>query len=81
MDVPFPKDKVNSIITRDKSKTELAQNLHGCAFSPAISTFQKSVNNGNFITWPGIDTLNFERIIATPQATQLGHLDQERQNV
>ena len=59
-DVPFPTQKMNYAITRDKSKTELAQFLHGCAFSPAISTFQTSINKGNFITWPGISQLNFK---------------------
>ena len=59
-DVPFPAEKINYIITRDKSQTELAQFLHGCAFSPAISTFQTSINKGNFITWPGISQLNFK---------------------
>ena len=69
------------IIYRDKSKTELAQFLHSYAFSPSISTFQKSINKGNFITWPGIDGLSFKKIIGSPLATELGHLDQERKNL
>ena len=48
-DIPFPNQKMNYIITRDKSKTELAQFLHGCAFPPAILTFQTAINKGNFI--------------------------------
>ena len=92
-DVPFPTNngmyyiknkvlpKVNYIITRDKSKTELAQFLHATAFSPRISTFQKSINKGNFITWPGIDELSFKKLIGSPLATELGHLDQERKNL
>ena len=39
------------------------------------------MNNGNFITWSGIDTLKFKKLICTPQATHLGHLDQERENL
>ena len=80
-DVPFPTEKNNYIITRDKSKTELAQFLHGCAFSPSVSTFQRAISNGNFITWPGIDTLNFKKLLGTPEPTLLGHLDQERKNL
>ena len=80
-DVPFPEQKMNFIITRDKSKTDLAQFLHGCAFLPAISTFQTSINKGNFITWPGISQLHLKKLIGTPMVTNLGHLDQERKNV
>ena len=69
------------LISRDKSKTELAQFLHACAFSPSISTFQKIINKGNFVTWPGIDELNFKNLIGSPLATQLGHIDQERKNL
>jgi len=62
-DVPFPDSKMNYIVTKDKDKLELAQYLHGCAFSPSITTFQKSINKGNFITWPGIDTINFKKVL------------------
>ena len=80
-DIPFPDSKMNYIVTKDKDKLELAQYLHGCAFSPAITTFQKSINKGNFITWPGIDTINFKKVLGTPIATHCGHLDQERKNM
>lgn len=83
-DVPFTttgSQKINYIISRDRNKTELAQYLHGCAFSPVISTFQQCINNGNFITWPGIDDLNFKKLIDHTEATIKGHLDQERKNI
>ena len=69
------------IITKDKTKTELARYLHGTTFCPSISTFTKAVRNGNFVTWPGIDTLNFDKRIGTTITTELGHLDQERKNL
>jgi len=52
-DVPFPSPqhvmkKTNYIIRQDQNKTELAQYLHACAFSPAISTFQYAIKNGFF---------------------------------
>lgn len=72
---------VNYIITKDKSKSELAQYLHSAAFSPTISTFQKAINNGIFLTWPGIENINFDKFIKTSRATELGHLDQERKNL
>ena len=69
------------IITKDKSKTDLARYLHATAFSPSITTFIKAIKNENFITWPGIDTLNFATLLGTTKATELGHLDQERANL
>ena len=72
---------MNYIISQDKDKTELAQYLHGCVFSPVISTFQKCIKKGNFISWPGIDNLNFKKLIKTTEPTLKGHLDQERKNV
>ena len=59
-DVSFHQNKMNFIIHRDKSKIELTKYLHGCVFSPKISTFQNSINKENFITWPGIDTIKFK---------------------
>ena len=72
---------LNYIITKDKSKTDLVRYLHATAFSPSITTFIKAIKNENFITWPGIDTLNFATLLGTTKATELGHLDQERANL
>ena len=55
------------MITKDKTKTDLARYLHGTAFSPRISTFAKAIRNGNFVTWPGIEDLNFKNLLAPPQ--------------
>ena len=77
----FLNHKANYIITKDKSKTELAQYLHATAFSPSISTFVKAIEKGNFVTWPGIAELNFKKLLGTTLATEKGHLDQERKNL
>lgn len=37
--------------------------------------------NENFITWPGIESLNFNTLLGTSKASELGHLDQERSNL
>ena len=71
----------NYIITKDKSKTILAQYLHATAFSPPLSTFDYAIKNGNFITWPGIDNLNFKKLIDTTTALEKGHMDQERKKL
>lgn len=73
--------KINYIIQRDKTKSDLAQYLHACAFSPVISTFQKCIRKGNFISWPGINDLNFEKLIGANESTIKGHLKQERSNL
>ena len=44
-----------SIIIKDKTKTELIQYLHGCSLSPTSSNLLKTINNGNFLTWPGLN--------------------------
>ena len=72
------KNNMNYIITKDKSKTELAQYLLATAYSPAISTFEYAIDNGNFVTWPGITELNFKKLIVTMIPIEKGHMDQER---
>ena len=52
---------MNCIIQKYKSNNDLARYLHGSTFSPVTSTFQQSTNNGNFITWPRADAIDFEK--------------------
>jgi hypothetical protein len=75
------KQQLNAIIRKDISKTQLVQYLHGCCGSPVVSTWNKAVRNGNFVTWPGIDTLPLEAHLPKSKATAMGHLDQERKNL
>ena len=69
------------IIRRNKTKHELAKYLHKCAFSPSITTFQKAIRKGHFITWPGIENMNFPKFIENILPTAKGHIDQERANL
>ena len=71
----------NYISILDKSKFELAQYLYGCLFAPAIPTVEAAIRNGNLISWPGIDFINFKKYVGTNVAHEKGHLDQERQNL
>ena len=73
--------KINYIITKDKSKSDLAQYMLATAFSPAISTLKTAVDNGNFVTWPGINELNFEKLLGTTIPIEKVHMDQERKNL
>ena len=40
------------------SKASLIQYLHQAAFSPPKATLLKSVNNNQFVTWPGLTVVN-----------------------
>ena len=44
-----------AIITKNKKKTELIKYPHGYCFSLTPRTFLKSIKNGNFLTWPGLN--------------------------
>ena len=72
---------MNYIITKDKSKSDLAQYLLATAYSPAISTFEYAIANGNFVTWPGITEVNFKNLIGTTLPIEKGHMDQEKKNL
>jgi hypothetical protein len=63
--------QLNAIIRKDVSKTNLAQHLCGCLGSPV----------GNFITWPGIDTLSIDAHLPKNIASAKGPMDQERKNL
>ena len=69
------------IIWRDKTKTKLVEYFHKCAFSPSLSTFQRAIRKGHFLTWPGINDINLEKNIMNLVPTAKGHLDQERSNL
>jgi hypothetical protein len=75
-----PPHQLNAIIRKNQSKTELVQYPHGCCGSPGLSTWKKAIKNGNFITWPGIDSISLSRLPKSI-ASAKGHLDQERKNL
>ena len=71
----------NAIIRKDKSKAELAAYLHACAGSPPLDSFIRARNKGNFVTWPGIDAIDFKKHLEPTIATAKGHLSQEKANL
>jgi hypothetical protein len=76
-----PQNQINAIIRKDISKTQLVQYLYGCCGSPVVTTWIKAIKNGNFITWPGLDTLSIEAHLPKSIDSAKGHLDQERKNL
>jgi hypothetical protein len=73
--------QLNATIRKDISKTNLVQYLHGCLGSPVVSTWKLAIAKGNFITWPGIDTLSIDAHLPKNIASAKGHMDQERKNL
>ena len=69
------------IITKNKSKTNLAGYLHATAFSPSITTFTKAIKNNVFVIWSGIENVKYTTLLGKTTATELGHLVQERLNL
>jgi hypothetical protein len=73
--------QLNATIRKDIGKTNLVQCLCGCLGSPVVSTWKLAIANGNFITWPGIDTLSIDAHLPKNIATAKGHMEQERKNL
>ena len=74
-------EKNNVIIRKDHKKEELAQFLHAAVFSPVLSTFIKAIDNGHFVSWPGLTTKLVKRHLTNILATSKGHISQERQKL
>ena len=72
---------MNYIVRRDKNASDLAQYLQVCAFAPIISTFEACIKKGNFISWPGIENINFIKVLISTEVTIKGHLDKKRKNL
>jgi hypothetical protein len=55
--------------------------LHKALFSPTKAAMLQAVKYGHLITWPGLaeDTIN-KHLKLTP-ATDMGHMNQRRQNI
>ena len=73
--------QANMLVRRDTTKTELAEYYHKCMCSPTLTTLQQAVQKGHLHSWPGIQNLNFKKLINDILPTAKGHLDQERKNL
>ena len=68
--------RLNLIMHKNTTKTELATYLHACCFSPVPNTFINAIKNGNFLSWPGL-TANLISKMPPSINTAKGHLNQE----
>ena len=73
--------KLNVLVPKCQTKTELAQFYHAAICSPVLRTLQQAIHNDHFLSWPGIDKINFEKYITDTLAIDKGHLDHERKNL
>ena len=78
---PAPTQTLNALIQVNKNKSDLASYLHACLFSPCPATLQKAVRKNFLLTWPGIETINFDKYVGDNIATAKGHMSQERKNL
>ena len=67
-----------SIITKEKTKTELIQYLHGCYFIPTPRNVLTAKKNGKFLSSPGLNNQHLLKHIPPRIATSRGHMDLER---
>ena len=79
--LPDKSHKLQVIIKKHQPATELAQYLHAACFSPVISTWIKTINNNNFITWPGLTAELIKKHLPVSSSTVQGHLHRERENL
>ena len=72
--------KVNAVIRRDKTRSQLGTYLHATCGSPPPSTFFRAIKKGNLLSWPGITNIKPIDVPYTIE-TAKGHLDAERKNL
>ena len=73
--------KKNALISTNKTKAQIANYLHACLFSPCPSTLQKAIQNKFLLMWPGIDKINFYKLVPHAIPKSKGHMSQERKNL
>ena len=69
---------MNIIIRKNQAKTDLIRYLHGCCFFPTKNTWIEAINNGHFISWPGLTAELVRKHLPPSIETAKGHLNQER---
>ena len=66
---------------KGQENTKLIQYLHECCFRPTPRNFLKTIKNGNFLTWTGLNNQQLLRHLNPSITTALGHMYQERKNL
>ena len=69
------------LLSAEIKKTELIQYLHILCFIHTPRTYLKEIKNVDFITWSGLNNLRLLKHLLPRIETNLGHLDQEINNL
>ena len=72
---------LNVILQKSKTKFQLATFYHGAMCSPVLTTLQNAIRNNHLVSWPAIHKINFLSNIVDTRATDICHLDQEKNNL
>ena len=75
------KQLANGAIKNVKTKQDLAEFLHACAYSPEPSTLLRAIERGHFTSWPGLTSSLVTKHLPKSLATSKGHLRMEQQNI
>ena len=73
--------KLNVILKKSTTKSDLAKYYHACCFSPLKSTLTTAIKQGHFLGWPGLTEALIQRFLPNSIATAKGHLNQEKKNL
>jgi hypothetical protein len=68
-------------VYEQKSIKDTITYVHACCVSPVTDTWLKSIQNGQFATWPSVTVENVRKYLGKSDATAKCHLNQIRQNI
>jgi hypothetical protein len=75
------RDEITSNVYEINKVQDAIQYPHAAAGSPVPSTFIKSIEAGNFVTWPTLTAQHVRKYLENSEATLKGHLNKIRKNV
>lgn len=78
MNVPTQDHQLNGIMQDKRTKKELIDYLHGCAFSPVASTWIRAIKKGHFEGWPGLSEELVKKHLSPSINTVMGHMKSKK---
>lgn len=77
----YTSNKANVIIRKKQTKIDLANYLHATCLNPPTTTFLRAINNGHFISWPGLNHKLVSKLLPKSMCTYQGHMKSEKQGL
>ena len=78
---PSPDTFSAHLVHEITTQKDFVQYLHCADFSPVLSTWIAAIDNGFFVTWPGLTSDLVRKHLPKSMATAKGHLRQEQKNL